>query len=65
MADKLLTIKYGHRYLKLSDVDEDNDIEVSIIDHIYSIDESMYLNIEDIKSISEHLIYIINKIDGN
>ena len=65
MADKLLTIKYGHRYLKLSDVDEDNDIEVSIIDHISSIDESMYLNIEDIKSISEHLIYIINKIDGN
>jgi len=65
MANKSLTIKYGHRYLKLSDLDEDNDIEVRIIDNISSIDENMYLTIENIKSISEHLIYIINKIDGN
>ena len=59
--ERTLSIKHGRKEIELSDLDRDNDIEVSITDGIFYKAPSIYLNKDDLISLVEHLQYLIDK----
>ena len=58
--ERSLTIKFGSIEMELSDLDQDNEIEVSITDDFDEC-QSIYLNKEDLISISKHIEYLLSK----
>ena len=57
--ERTFSIKYASKEVRLSDLDNDGDIEL-----IFKSDEEenyIYLNKDDIVSLSKHLEYLIKK----
>lgn len=59
--ERTLTIKYGRKEIQLSDLDKDNDIEISITDVDFDEVQEIYLNKDDLISLVKHLQYLIDK----
>ncbi len=59
--ERTLSIKYGRKEIELSDLDGDNDIEVSITDVDFDEVQSIYLNKDDLISLGKHVQYLIDK----
>ena len=59
--ERTLSIKYGRKEIELSDLDKDNDIEISITDVDFDEVQSIYLNKDDLISLGKHVQYLIGK----
>ena len=59
--ERTLSIKYGRKEIELSDLDRDNDIEISITDVDFDEVQSIYLNKDDLISLGKHVQYLIDK----
>jgi len=59
--ERTLSIKYGRKEIQLSDLDRDNDIEVSITNGVFDEAQSIHLNKDDLISLVKHLQYLIDK----
>jgi len=57
--ERTLSIKYGRKEIKLSDLDSEGDVEISITSdkELYNI----YLNKDDLISLGKHVQYLIDK----
>ena len=56
-----LTIKWGVCEMHISDIDEDDEVYLSILDKQTEDENTVYLTKENIISLSEHLDYLIAK----
>jgi len=59
--ERTLSIKYGRKEIELSDLDRDNDVEISITDVDFDEVQSIYLNKDDLISLGKHVQYLIDK----
>jgi len=59
--ERTLSKTYGSKEIELSDLDRDNDIEISITDVHFDEVQSIYLNKDDLISLGEHIQYLIDK----
>jgi len=59
--ERTLSIKYGRKEIELSNLDRDNDIEISITDVDFDEVQSIYLNKDDLISLGKHVQYLIDK----
>lgn len=59
--ERTLSIKYGRKEIEISDLDKDNDIEISIKDVYFDEVQTIYLNKDDLISLGKHVQYLIDK----
>jgi len=58
-----LLIQNGNKTIKFTDLDKDNECELSIDDNLDDREIYVYLDKENIISIHKYLEYLINKLD--
>ncbi len=64
MGDEILKIEIGNIEVEFSDLDVDDEMEISIENDYLDVTVGLYLNMDNIISLRDHLNYLITKFNS-